>query len=291
MRAPVLLMTYRKQAFLEDIRVALERYAPPRLYISGNYPAHDNEMATVQAVRDTLRAWRLPCEVEYLFHDRYRVINDAFLTALDHVLARESSVIVLEDDTVPSASFFSFCNHMLARYRDSAEVGSIVGCNLGAADEDGVAFLAPFNMFYWGWATWADTWHRHRRTTLPWGQPEPVLDTLYRRDSLIGSFMQRLDARATWDVQWGWSQALHGLRTVLPGKNLVTNKGFVAEGSYIRFTESAFSHLPCHDMNTEALKPVMHPEYGARYEQHTAAMLAEILQDRGELEYYAGLSD
>ncbi|MCK0536383.1 hypothetical protein [Alcanivorax quisquiliarum] len=291
-KAPVLLFTYRKPQFLEEIFQAIKQYSPPRLYIASNLHACEEERAVVESIRRTIRKWELPGEILLLCQDKHLLINESIHSGLDHVFSIEEAAIILEDDTVPSASFFSFCNTMLGHHWNSPEIGSIVGCNLGAIDDDQAAYQVPFAIFYWGWATWAKTWQALRDTPLPFGQHDNgVVDKLQDPNSILIPFLQRLDDRCTWDVRWGWQQTLHGLHTVLPGKNMVTNKGFVLEGSYIRFTDSALNSLPCNDMNTEALKRVMHAEHSACYEQRTAAMLTEILLSRSELDYYASLAN
>lgn len=291
-KAPVLLFAYRKSQFLEEIFQAIKHYSPPRLYVASNLYACEEERDVIESIRSTIRKWELPGEIVLLFQDNHLLINDSIHRSIDHVFSIEEAAIILEDDTVPSASFFLFCNSMLQRYRNTPDIGSIVGCNLGAIDDSQAAYRVPFAFFYWGWATWAKTWKALRNTPLPFKQRNNgVANKLQDPNSMLIPFLQRLDNRCTWDVRWGWQQTLHGLHTVLPGKNMVANKGFVVEGSYIRFTESALSNLPCHDMNTEALKPVMHAKFCACYEQRSAVLLAEILSTRGELDYYTGLCD
>lgn len=286
-KAPVLLFAYRKLDFLDEIYDVIRRYSPPKLYISHNFYRDEAEKDLVNAVRVAVKSWSFPFEVEYIFHEKHYFINDVFYNVLDDVFSREESLIVLEDDIIPSSSFFPFCNSMLARYRNSAEVGSIVGCNLDAVHQKNTFFHSPFSIFYWGWATWSSRWNLLRQAPLPWGSDDNgVIEKLSGGQSLFAPFIRKLDSRLTWDVRWGWAQALNNQRCVLPGVNLVSNKGFMPQGSYTNFTESRFKHLEVFDLQMEQLELLDDSGSNAAYENRSAELLGEILEARGELEYY-----
>ncbi|KZY35654.1 hypothetical protein A3754_16035 [Alcanivorax sp. HI0083] len=284
--APVVLFTYRKRQFLEEIFQAIKSYSPPRLYVVSNLYSSEEERLTVEAIRHSISQWQLPGEIIYLFQDQHLLINDSIHNGLDHVFSIEESAIVLEDDTVPSSSFFDFCNRMLARYENAEEIGSIIGCNLGASNRENKAYIVPFAFFYWGWATWAEKWQTLRNSPLPYGKKDNgVIDKLQNPNSLLTPFFERLDDRCTWDLRWGWKQALHDMEAIIPGKNLVQNKGFVKEGSYIRFTDSSFIKIEATDSPTPA-KAKKDPVFSRNYEHQSAKLLTEILTHRGELEKY-----
>ena len=63
--------------------------------------------------------------------------------------------IVLEDDCVPSQSFFPFCKEMLDRYEHDERISMIAGFN-----EDEITAYCPNSYFFtsvfaiWGWASW-----------------------------------------------------------------------------------------------------------------------------------------
>lgn len=286
-KAPVLLFTYRKPQFLEEIFRAIEQYAPPRLYVVSNQYANKDEVAAVSSIRNTISQWKLSGEIIRIFRDKHLLINDSIRSGLDHVLEIEDAAIVLEDDTVPSPSFFAFCNEILERYRDSDDIGSVIGCNLSAGNDEN-AHRVPFAFVYWGWATWARKWRALRNTPLPWGaRDNKVADKLQDPASIIVPFLERIDDRCTWDVLWGWQQALHDMEVVIPGHNLICNKGFVEEGSYIRFMESRFSSMPANEFRTDNFDVIKCRNQSYRYEKASADLLQEILSFRKETAFYA----
>ena len=70
--------------------------------------------------------------------------------------------IVLEDDDVPTQSFFPFCKEMLDRYEHDERVWMVAGFNSDEQTTDvsgDYFFTSVFSI--WGWASWKrviDTW-------------------------------------------------------------------------------------------------------------------------------------
>ena len=69
--------------------------------------------------------------------------------------------IILEDDLVPTQTFFTFCKEMLDKYENDTRIDRICGTNLLGE------YNIPNDYFFsstgnsWGWASWkrvADTW-------------------------------------------------------------------------------------------------------------------------------------
>lgn len=69
--------------------------------------------------------------------------------------------IILEDDCIPSQSFFPFCKELLDKYEFDTRINRICGFNAFSPK------YCPYDYFFsntgsvWGWATWkrvADTW-------------------------------------------------------------------------------------------------------------------------------------
>lgn len=286
-KAPVLLMTYRKASVLPLLERLLAQYAPPRLYIAHNPAAAYDCPATVDHVRQLVSGWSFGFPVEQLFHPVHLPINDSFHRALDYVAGREQSFIVLEDDTVPSPSFFTWCNAMLQRFADDDAIGTVLGCNLGAAACAGAAFRVPFAVFRWGWATWSGRWQRARATAIPWGDPGGVLSQLAGSQDFLGPFLRGLDdASVTWDVRCGWAACLNGQAALVPGVNLVANHGFVPGASFTGMAGSAYARLEAGSMDGPVAPPAYDTAFSREYERRTAALIREILAHKGVLQRY-----
>ena len=83
------------------------------------------------------------------------LVNDPFPTGPSP--DRESGgkeIIVLEDDDVPSVSFFTFCKEMLDKYEQDPRITMIAGFN-----NEEITPGVPYDYFFastfsiWGWAS------------------------------------------------------------------------------------------------------------------------------------------
>ena len=179
--------------------------------------------------------------------------------------------IVLEDDVVPSQSFFPFCKEMLDRYEDDERITMIAGFNVDEVTPD-----MPYDYFFtsafsiWGWASW-------RRVVSQWDKDYSFLDdemSMRQLDALIRqrgyrkSFIKMCqDHRDSGSPQFEsvfWATMLFnsGL-AIMPSKNLINNIGASADSSHY----SEFKTMPRRLKKLFTMKrhelnfPLHHPRY------------------------------
>jgi hypothetical protein len=293
MKSPVLLITYRKHQFLDRIFHAIQQYAPPKLYVAHNHAASVAESDDVAQVRLKIEKWAPHFEIEYIFHPSHLGINESIHAALDYAFSKEERLIILEDDTLPTPSFFSYCDVMLEKHENDKSIGSIMGCNLGVCAKGDIYFFSPFALVYWGWATWASRWNQFDHSSISWKNGRTVIAAkLLDPNGLIAAWVKELDDGygdvAPWDVQWAWYQAQLGLKAVLPGVNLVSNLGFVPEGTYTNFQGSQFSALDTDEINIGLLHPSQDITEARMYEQKASILLQEVSNNIASLENQSG---
>jgi hypothetical protein len=204
-----------------------------------------------------------PCEVKTLFRSRNLGCKQAVSQAIDWFFEHEEQGIVLEDDCLPVASFFQYCDEMLDYYRDDDNVALISGDNFqfGRTYGDASYYFSRY-VHIWGWASWRRMWQRYDRDAASWpdfdrqGGLQRVLgnrprEIRYWRKRFAAVHAGKVD---TWDFQVNLAMWVHGMRAVLPQKNLVTNIGFGASATHT----TGASKLA--DMSTEEMAfPLVHP--------------------------------
>ena len=83
-----------------------------------------------------------------------------FIKGISKVFKIEKQVIILEDDTIPSKSFFKYCDNLLEKYKYNYKISQISGCNLknkiSSKNKNDYFFSKYSNI--WGWATWKNRW-------------------------------------------------------------------------------------------------------------------------------------
>jgi hypothetical protein len=288
-RYPVAIFLYKRWSFLPEILSRVAAARPPMIYLFLNAPSCEEEKCDVGRVYDQVRLFKPDTDVRIVFRDRHCLINESIVSAVDHVFSEVDAAIFLEDDTVPSAGFFEYCNVMLGKHRDDLSVASINGCNLDAVCIPGKAFRVPFSVFNWGWATWRDRWSSgFCAGVYPDQSVASALSALTGATSFFERYIPRLDGRAPWDISWSVARLKAGHYTVLPGINLVSNRGFDMDGTYTRYTGSAFESLSLHDWGQGA-GAKLHSDAGVSkaYEVRTASLLLEILRSKGQLGHFS----
>jgi hypothetical protein len=161
-------------------------------------------------------------------------------SGLDWVFEQVERAIVLEDDCLPNADFFSFCDALLDRYASDERVWVVTGNNFqrGKKRGDAAYYFSKYN-HCWGWATWRRAW-QHYRVDMPyWPACKETQDWRKKTPSVIErkvweSLLDRVKTNEidTWDYQWTACAWYHGGLTATPNVNLVTNIGFGPEATH-----------------------------------------------------------
>jgi len=176
----------------------------------------------------------------------------------------------LEDDCLPSTTFFSFCEELLAKYREDMRVMHIGGNNFESTDQRDREFSYRFsNMTYvWGWATWRRAWKLFDFTMSKHVEIDKkrylsdTYQTIYERDFFNYVFrkMYKGDAitssKKIWDYQWQFACKINSGLVIVPNRNLVINLGFGKHS-----TNTTNSKALGHDLKLEEMRfPIYHPK-------------------------------
>ena len=248
----------------EKTRLVLERILqaqPTKLYVVADGPRADNpeDQALVAQTRSWIDAASNQVEVIRIYADANLGLRQRFLTGLDEVFSFESSAIVVEDDCLPSESFFRFASELLSRY-SRTQLGVVAGSNFGPYKARRSSYHLSRSPYIWGWATWADVWQRFRaeeeREAWKHEEYEAVLKTFSTRGQAkdFESMMRAAHKLNTWDISFAVWLRQHGLLTAVPARNLVQNIGF-GDGATHTIFENFDVNLPAEELDF----PLLHP--------------------------------
>ena len=256
LKAVVALFTYRKLEFLNEILDEIKKYDPPKVYIFQNKYFNETEEKLVKEVEDFLNNYSFATEVEIISQEKHLKINDHFLLSLNYAFSKEKTLIILEDDTIPSSSFFLFCNMMLKKYENHPFVGCINGSNLNAVNQENRYFYSGLAAPFWGWATWKSKWDLYKNNDYYWlKNKEKISQAITPKNKVkVLKAMNQLSPNSlyiTWDILWNWALMANGLKCILPGQNLVSNKGFYSKGSSTNYENSNFSNLNMYKIDSD----------------------------------------
>lgn len=264
----VLFLVFNRLDTTKQVFAAIKEAKPPRLYIAadGARESKIDDIEKVTAVRDFITAnidWK--CEVRTLFREQNLACKTAISAAIDWFFETEEMGIILEDDCLPSQSFFWFCEELLEKYNNDMRIWHIGGNNFGSTSKksrsDYVFIRYPQ---VWGWATWKTRWVSYDKDLTHFDQSQYAL--LSMKDTLGLTYNEALSLKErnlqsaaglidAWDYQW---QAIvnlnHGI-CVVPTINLISNLGDGADATHT-VGDSERTHLPIGDISS----PFRHPK-------------------------------
>ena len=237
----------------EEIRKA----KPPRLYIAadGARSNHDGEAEKVSEVRDfIIRNIDWECVVSTLFREQNLGCKIAVSTAITWFFENEAQGIILEDDCLPSQSFFWYCEDLLERYKYDKRIYLVSGYNKQnewCRGEDSYFFSNYGGI--WGWASWSRAWQDYdvdmsdinefiRRNHFV--NLLGIKDGIFRQKMIYDSI--KVNKMNTWDYQWGYARHKNNGLACVACKNLVENIGFGENATHT--FEANLDNVIRHDM-------------------------------------------
>ncbi len=238
---------------------------PKQLFLISDAPrrSHPSDVDLVaQTRRETESSIDWDCQVTKLYASENMGCGRRISSAITKAFESVEQLIILEDDCVPHASFFGYCDDLLQRYQDDQRIMTISGDNFQdniSRTQDSYYFSKY--MHCWGWATWRRAW-KHFATTLndwPAFRDRGGLAAYCRSAHEIDYWTRIFDQCAagsisSWAYPWQLSCWMnHGL-TILPDVNLVSNVGFGRDATHTRKASSQ-SNMPTHD-----IMPIQHPQ-------------------------------
>lgn len=254
----VALIIFNRPDLVLGLLDAVRKYKPARLYIIADGPRINKpgEAEACNLTRETVEQaidWR--CNIHRVYSEVNLGCRRRIVSGLDSVFELEEDAIILEDDTHPSPSFFTFCERALDLFAQDDSVFSVTGSNiLPRCLQTDKAYLSKFTHI-WGWATWRRSWLLYDRdlSCLDDGRVTGALAWAFRsarhrsfwRELLQSAKRGRID---TWDYQLQATAWLNRMQCLTPGRNLVKNVGFRADATHTVkpsvFDRKTASNLP-----------------------------------------------
>ncbi|MDR9367203.1 MAG: hypothetical protein RI575_17850 [Balneolaceae bacterium] len=235
LNTPVLFIVYNRMETTKQVFAKIKEVKPSKIYIAADGPKRPEDQKKVDQVRKyILENIDWPTEIRTLFQEKNLGVQRAVNESLQWFFSFEERGIILEDDCLPTAGFFKYCEELLELYRNDTTIGIITGRNeLGVyeTNQTGDYFLSTRG-FVWGWATWRDRIKNLDISIFEKIKIKEMAD-LFRNTSSILEFVYRLknvqelknNRVDTWDYQWSICLLLNAQFTLVPKKNMVQNIG------------------------------------------------------------------
>jgi hypothetical protein len=244
------LFIHRRADTTRQVFSAIRKYAPSKLYVFADAARIGrNESELVLEARQETENVDWPCEVHRHYESANKGVDKSILDGLDLVFESNNSAIILEDDCLPSDSFFPFAETLLKHYKNSPNVGMISGTNLTGTRVTEFPYMFIGHPYIWGWATWSHTWKNFRTTAdtrKSFFNSLPAVRGLFSK-VLFWNLLARETALRTWDIPFAKYVHSKKLFCAIPAVNLIENLGFDGLATHTGF-EKIFASVPKLDL-------------------------------------------
>lgn len=258
LKTPVLFLVFNRPDTTAQVFEAIRQAKPPRLYVAGDGPRkeHSGEAELVSKVRKIATAVDWPCEIKILFRHENLGCKYAVSGAINWFFEQEKQGIILEDDCLPSKSFFWFCEELLDKYRENESIMAITGTNITRGIIFEYDYLFSRYALMWGWASWARAWKKYDLELRNWpgtGQSKRlkrlglnrIVEIIIWKDILNRTKSNKIVA---WGYQWIYSCWLYYGTTIAPSRNLIRNIGYSKDATHTTNPHPILSNLQNKDL-------------------------------------------
>lgn len=235
-QTPVLFETFARPDYARQVWDAIKASKPRSLYFYSNKGRNDrpDEIKRNEEVRSFIKEIDWDCELHTWFREEYVDVYTSLKSAVDWVCEHEEAWIALEEDVVPTSAFFSFCDQMIARFKDDKRVWYVSGDNMFNLNPNGYDYIFTHYHLMYGWATWRNRWlsidwnNSHIDEMIELGIYKHFFKTrkqckIRMKDRLrLKDFIERTKC---WDFFFGITCDQYNAVGVVPKQHLITNIG------------------------------------------------------------------
>ncbi|MGA2545219.1 MAG: glycosyltransferase family 2 protein [Rectinemataceae bacterium] len=265
MKTSIIFIIFNRADTTKQVFEAIRAAKPRQLFVVADGPrtTRPGEAEKCTATRAVIDTVDWDCEVHKEYSDSNLGCRKRVSSGITWAFGIVDRAVILEDDCVPSPSFFKYCSEMLDRYEYDERVMVVSGDNhLFGQKEPNESYYFSRYPHCWGWATWKRAWEKCDLEMKQW--PE------VRRRRLFDQYFWKTSERYywkslfqyvydgnidTWDYQWVYSIWANSGLSIVPKRNLVRNIGFHAEATHTK-GDSAYASLKAEVLDF----PLVHPQ-------------------------------
>ena len=259
-KAPVLLIIFNRPTKVKSVIEAISLYQPDKLYIAADGPreAYPEDIEKCKEARKiALEGVTWDCKVTTRFMDKNLGCGHNPAQAITWFFEHEQEGIILEDDVIPSLSFFTFCAELLKKYKYDNQIYVIGGLNFQNKKRGRASYYFSTYGHVSAMATWKRAWDKfdyYLESVDPatyYNRLKKYFPNTTQRDYWFKIFMtyKTKPVSDIWDFQWSVTQWNNNAINIVPNVNLVKNIGYDIEGTHTKHGIAGVSNMPLHEIN------------------------------------------
>ena len=252
----------------------LKKARPSVLFLQSDGGRNETEWEAIRKNRSIFETeidW--DCTVYKLYEEENLGLYTMGAKVARFIWERVDRCIFLEDDILPSASFFQYCADLLEKYKDDYRVSRICGMNhMGRCENVSTDYFFSRHGSVWGTATWRRTYVM-RDWNFNYGNDPYVMGLLRENAKNNHFFLKKAEGYVRnkyHENHVAGGEFFHGFAVygyhqlqIIPKVNLVSNIGCTADAAHsaslkllAKGTQRMFN-MPVYEMSF----PMKHMEY------------------------------
>ena len=283
LRTPVAFFVFNRPGLTQRVFAQIARARPSLLFIIADGPraGHPSDGENCQAVRCIVDHVDWPCRVLKHYSATNLGLPERITSGINWIFDHVEECIFLEDDCLPSASFFPFCTEMLERYRHDELIMHINGYNY----QFGQVTTADSYYFSrmtcpWGWATWRRAWQHYDVRVRRWAELRETdwLQKIMQHPLTVRFFQKQFEKAyrgeaSDWSGRWTFACLSQSALTISPRDDLIMNIGFDVDATHTKRGGEEYNRPPA-----EMMFPLRHPVCVARNLSAEAIWIQQIAE-------------
>lgn len=236
----VLLIFFARSETFEKVFDAVRQARPSTLLLwqDGPREGRPDDLEGIRRCRKIAENIDWECNVYKQYNEKNFGCDPSTFYSHKWAFSLVDKCIVIEDDLVPSQSFFPFCKELLDRYENDERINHICGMNL----LDDVS-TCPYDYLFS--INGSGVWGSWRRVAKGWDETYSFLHDEYAMRNLkrrVGkgffnaAYKTALDrekrGKSYWETILGFDCLLNNRLSIIPKKNMISNIGYTSDGTH-----------------------------------------------------------
>jgi len=269
---PVLLIFFCRADKFEKVFEQVRLARPSKLYLYQDGPRNDKDMPGILRCREIAELIDWECEIHMWYQESNVGCDPSEYISQRWMFEQEEMGIVLEDDDIPSQSFFPFCKELLEKYKDDERINMICGMNnTDISQHVNDSYLFTTKGSCWGWASW-------KRVVMQWDENYPWLESEQDMRNLRGQRLEehefkslvnyvqqhKKSGKAHYETIGGMDVYLYNRLNIVPKYNMITNIGIGEGATHGPTSTQVLSKRSAKLFNKKRYEiefPLKHPKY------------------------------
>ncbi len=284
---PVLLLFFNRKELFKQVFDQVIKARPSVVLLYQDGPRDENDLEGIMKCREIIDVgidWK--CDVYKCYLKENQGCDPSGYRSRAWAFSIVDRCVILEDDCVPSISFFTFCCELLEKYKNDNRISMITGINYEGETACPYDYFFTSDVAIWGWATWKRVFEQQES------------DYAFMKDEyhmgLMRDYIKERNFRKTFYPMFKWHSnssveyfetihiayhILNSCLSIVPSKNMIVNIGSISDSTHFK---GSFKALSKRDKKVYLLKnneikgPLNHPSYcieNIRYKYYIDKML------------------